>query len=99
MNQLDPALKRLLKQASDEACGEREEAPFGFAARVVGLSRAPGPVTLFQQLQQTAWVLTCASLTLIFFWGLVAFLVQSTAPVPAPELPSALSFLASNLNR
>ncbi len=98
MNELDAALKCLLKRAREGATSEPEEAPFGFAGRVLASRRQTRAATLLQELQQTAWVLTCVSLTLIFFCGVVVLLAQRSAPVPAPELPSALSFLASNLN-
>lgn len=105
MNKLDPALKRLLKWSSGAvrapwtSTSEPETAPFGFSARVVASAagKMVRPLTLLEELQQSAWSLTCGSLALIVCVGFVfVFLIQSSAPVPAAEISSALSFLANN---
>jgi hypothetical protein len=97
MNKLNPELKRLLERARQGSTTAPEEAPFGFAARVVASRRRVQNTTFFQELQQTAWAITVVSLTIIILWGMV-LVTQRTVAAPAPELPSALSFLASNLN-
>ena len=97
MNELDPDLKRLIKWAREASPTKPGEAPFGFARRVLVSRRQFQAPTLLQELQETAWGLTCVSLTLIVCGGLV-LASQRSAPAPAPELPSALSFLASHLN-
>jgi hypothetical protein len=97
MNKLNPELKRLIQRARQGSTSAPEEAPFGFAARVVASRRRVQNTTFFQELQHTAWAITVVSLAIITLWGLV-LVTQRTASAPAPELPSALSFLASNLN-
>jgi hypothetical protein len=97
MSKLNPELKRLMQQVREASPTPSEKAPFGFAARVLASRRQVQNATFFQELQQTAWALTVVSLTVIILWGIV-LVTERSAPAPTPELPSALSFLASNLN-
>ena len=64
MNKLDPSLKRLLKLSRTAPAPEPEQAPFGFPGRVIASGRRPQPTTLFEELQQKAWGIACASLAL-----------------------------------
>ena len=99
MNQLDPDLKRLLKWASKATPAEPEEAPFGFSGRVLASTRALQVSTLFEQLQRTAWGLSCVALGLIVCGAVVVFLSERSSPPSTEEFSSALSYLASNLPR
>ncbi len=98
MNELDPALKRLLKWTREAPRSMPVEAPFGFGGRVLAAQRQSQVPTLLQELQRTAWSLICISLVLIICGGLL-LVSQRSAPASAPaaELPSALGFLASNV--
>src|SRR4030095_1540952 len=96
MNKLDPRLKRLFKWSVEALASKSEEIPFGFPGRIWALSRRVQPPTLLQELQQTAWSLTCVSLALIIFGGLL-LVSQPSAPEPVAEISSALNFVASNL--
>jgi len=96
MNKLDPDLKRLLQWARAASPPEPEEAPFGFSARVLAAGRPVQAPTLFPELRRTAWALSFASLALIVYAGLV-LISQRSAPPPAAEFSSALSFLASDI--
>jgi hypothetical protein len=96
MNELDPRLKRLLKISLTAAAPEPEQVPFGFAGRVIASARPAHPTTLLQELQQTAWAITCASLALVIGGTLVLLSQQATA-APEPEISSALNFVANNL--
>ncbi len=98
MNKLDPDLKRLLEWAREASASEIEAAPFGFPGRVLASRRLVQTPSLYQELQRAAWILTGASLVLILCGGIV-LANQRPDPAPAAELPSALSFLASNLPR
>ena len=95
MNRLDPELKRLLKWASPVL---PEEAPFGFSGRVLASRKPPQAPTVFEELQSSAWGLSCVALVLILC-GTLVFASQRSAPPAAEEVSSALSFLASNLPR
>jgi hypothetical protein len=97
MNKLDPELKRLMTWAGRAAPAQKEEAPFGFANRVVAL-RPAQPGSLLIALRQIALTSACVSLAVIL-GGLVVLARQVHAPEPARGIPSALSFLASNLIR
>lgn len=97
MNKLDPELKRLMAWADRAAPAQTKEAPFGFASRVVAL-RPAQPSSLLIALRQIAWTSACVSLAVIL-GGLVVLARQVHAPEPARGIPSALSFLASNLIR
>jgi hypothetical protein len=96
MNELNPNLKRLLKWAQAATPSKPEEAPFGFPGRVLAAQRPVQAPTLFQELQRTAWGITCASLALVMGGGLV-LLNQRSSPPPEPEISSALNFVANNL--
>jgi hypothetical protein len=98
MNELDPALKRLLKWARQASPSKPEEAPYGFPGRVLASRRPARASTLFQELQRAAWGLSWAALALIVCGGLV-LVSQRSAPPPTQEFSTALSFLASNLPR
>jgi hypothetical protein len=96
MNELDPDLKRLLGWARADSPSKREEAPFGFSTRVLATQR-PGRVpTLLEDLQQTAWGLTCVALVTIAV-GCLLLVSQRSGLAPAAELPSAVGYLASNM--
>jgi hypothetical protein len=98
MNELDPDLKKLIKWSREASPSRPNEAPFGFAGRVLASRNGVQAPTLFQELQQAAWGLRWASLALIICGGLV-LAMQRSAPPPTGELSSALSYLASNLPR
>jgi|KBSMisStandDraft_5_1062788.scaffolds.fasta_scaffold52094_2 hypothetical protein len=103
MNQLDPSLKRLLKwsrsaSAASVSAPTPEEAPFGFAGRVVAsawVTRAQPATTLVQELQRTAWGIACVSLALLLCGALV-LLSQGGPPAPEADISSALNFVANN---
>ena len=96
MNQLDPELKRLLKWAGKASASEPEAAPFGFSGRVLASRRVVRGPTLFEELQRTAWGLSCMALGLILCGALV-FISERSSPPLTEEFSSALSFLATDL--
>jgi len=96
MNELDPDLKRLLQWARAALPSEPEQAPFRFSTRVLAANRQSRVPTLLQELQRTAWGLTCLALATIAC-GCLVLVSQRSGPAPAAELPSAVSYLASNL--
>ncbi len=96
MSALDPELKRLLKWARNAPTPQPEEIPFGFCGRVLASRQPAPPPTLLQELQSTAWALSCAALALIVC-GAIVLLSQRSSPPPTEEVSSALNFLASNL--
>ena len=96
MSELDPDLKRLLKWAHAFSPSESEEAPFGFSTRLLAANRRAQVPTLLEELQQTAWGLTCVALATIACGCLLLF-SQSSGPAPAADLPSAVSYVANNL--
>ncbi len=98
MNELDPALKRLLKRARKPAGYRSEETPYGFSTRVLhSLKPAKGPL-LLQEFQRAAWGLSWVAVALILCGALL--LLSQNSPTPGtPQLSSALSFLASNFPR
>ncbi len=97
MNQLDPALKRLLKWARAASPAKPDEAPFAFSGRVLASRKPPQALTFVEELQNTAWGLSWVALVLIVC-GTIVFVSQRSSP-PAEEYSSALGFLASNLPR
>ena len=98
MSALDPELKRLLKWARNAPISKPEEIPFGFSGRVVA-SRQPARLpTLFEQLQDAAWALSCVALFFIV-GGAIVLMSQRSSPPPVEQASSALNFLASNLPR
>ena len=96
MNELDPDLKRLLKWVGAASPPEPGEAPFGFSTRVLAVNRQSRVPTLLDELQRAAWALTCIALATIAC-GCLVLVHQRSGPSPAAELPSAVSYLASNL--
>ncbi len=96
MNELHPGLKRLLKWAREASPSQPPEAPFGFSGRVLGSRQEVRAATLLRDLQRSAWALTCGSLVLIVGGGIL-IASQGSAPEPAAELSSTLTFLANNL--
>lgn len=96
MSELDPELKRLLKWARAASPSQPEQAPFGFSGRVLASTKPVQAPTLLQELQQTAWGLSCASLALIICGGLVLVSLPS-APAPAAEISAVLNSVANNL--
>ena len=96
MSELDPDLKRLLKWARAAVPSELEEAPLGFASRVLAGGKPVAMPGLLHELQRVAWGLSCASLALILCGGLI-WVSQRATPPPAGELSAALSFLANHL--
>ncbi len=96
MNELDLDLKRLLKWARAASQPESGEAPFGFSTRVLAARRPSRVPTLLDDLQQTAWGLTCIALVTIAC-GCLVLVSQRSGLASAAELPSAVSCLASNL--
>jgi hypothetical protein len=95
MSELDPQLKRLFKWARTGAPSEPEQAPFGFSTRVLAARRQIRVPTLLEELQQAAWGLACVALATIAF-GCLVLLSQRAGPAPAADLPSAVSYVASN---
>ena len=95
MSELDPELKRLFKWSRLTASPQSEEAPLGFGGRVVARRGPASRPTLLLELHQVAWAFMCGSVALIIF-GVVVLEKQGSAPQPASEFSSALSFLASN---
>ncbi|HEV2391672.1 MAG TPA: hypothetical protein VG146_04825 [Verrucomicrobiae bacterium] len=98
MNRMDPELKRLLKWARRASPVLPEQAPFGFSGRVLASRKPPQAPTVFEELQSSAWGLSCAALVLILC-GTLVFVSQRSAPSPAEPFSSALSFLVSNLSQ
>jgi hypothetical protein len=98
MNKLHPELKRLLKWAREASPSKPEDAPFGFAGRVLASRNVVQAPTLIQELQRTALGLSCVSLALIVCAGLV-LISHRSAPPPTGEVSSALGFVASNFVR
>ena len=96
MNELDPALKRLLKLAQVASLSKPEEAPFGFVGRVLASRENGQPPTLLQELQQSAWGLGWPSLALVIC-GVLVLVSQRPAPGPEAEISSVLNFVANNL--
>lgn len=96
MNELDPSLKRLFKLSRTELAPEPEQAPFGFAGRVVGGAKLARPITFIEELQQKAWGIVWASFALVVAAALV-LLSQRASAAPEPEISSALNFVANNL--
>lgn len=96
MNELDPALKRLMKWSRKASPTAPEEVPFGFAGRVTASSKFFPTPTLLAELQHIAWGLACVSLAVIVS-GFLLLMNQTSAPPPASEIPSALDFVANYL--
>ena len=98
MSELDPELKRLLKWARNVPVSKPDEIPFGFSGRVLAARQPARLPTLFEQLQDAAWALSCVALFLIV-GGAMVLLSQRSSPPSVEEASSALNFLASNLPR
>ena len=96
MNELDPALKRLMRWSRIASPHMPEEAPFGFAGRVAASSKLGSAPTLLNELQRIAWGLACVSLAVIVS-GFLLLMRQPSPPPPASEIPSALDFVANYL--
>ena len=96
MNRLDPHLKRLFTWAHRDSPAQPEAAPFGFPSRVAALRKSAPNGSLLFELKQLAWTSVCVSLAVIVCATVVLF-SQGHAPEPATGLPTALSFLVSNL--
>jgi len=96
MNELDPALKRLMKWSRKALPPGPEQAPFGFAGRVAASSKRVHGSTLLAELHQLAWGLACASLAVIVS-GFLLLMNQPSPPPPASEIPSVLDFVANYL--
>jgi len=96
MNELDPDLKRLLRWARPSSPTESEEAPFGFSTRAVAAPRPCRRPTMLEDLQRTAWGLTCIALVTIAC-GCLLLVSKRSELAPAAELPSAVSYLASHM--
>jgi hypothetical protein len=96
MNQLDPHLKRLFTWTHRGSPAQPEAAPFGFAGRVVALRKTVKNGSLLFELKQLAWTSACVSLAVIIC-GAALLISQGHAPEPVTGLPTALSFLVSNL--
>jgi hypothetical protein len=100
MSPLDPNLKRLLmhsRRALTEQDQLPNEAPFGFASRVVGAWSPASPVSVLSDLQRHARLSSCLAVVVIVIGGAV-FLGWTRAPHPASGLPTALSFAANQLS-
>src|SRR6516225_7745634 len=95
MSELDPDLKRLFKWVRAASPSEPAEAPFGFSTRVLAASRQTRVPTLLEELQQSAWGLACVALATIAC-GCLVLLSLRAGPAPAADLPSAVSYVASN---
>ena len=99
MNRLHPDLKRLIDWAKrSQPLEPPEVAPFGFAGRVVASRNRLRSRTLLSDLQGMALASACLSVVVILC-GLIVLARQDHAPEPANSLPSALSFVASNLHQ
>ncbi len=98
MSALDPELKRLFKWAGEAPASKPEWMPVGFHARVLDSRQPAQPPTLLEELQRTAWGLSCVALALILC-GAIVLMSQSSAPPPTEELSSALNFIAGTLPR
>jgi hypothetical protein len=96
MSELDPSLKRLLKLSRSESDPEPEPAPYGFPARVAASAKRARHTTLFEELQERALGIACASLALVLA-GTVVLLSQRLSTAPEPEISSAMNFVANNL--
>lgn len=96
MNELDPELNRLIKWSRKASPPGPAAAPFGFAGRVVASRKLCNIPTLLHELQQGAWALACASLTVIVCGGLI-LVSQPSTPAPATGISSALDFVANHL--
>lgn len=96
MNKPNSELKRLMAWASRAAPPRPEEAPFGFAGRVVAKWNPNRARSLWFELQHLAWPSAFASAGVILA-GLVVLLAQTGVPEPAATLSSALPFLVNNL--
>jgi len=96
VNRLDSDLKRLMNWARRALPRQPEEAPLGFAARVVAAWTPARVPTLLLELQQLAWALAWVSAA-VMLCGVVVLLSQAHAPEPAAGFSSALRFLASSL--
>ena len=96
MNKLDPSLKRLLKLSRSVSDTEPEQSPYGFSGRVVVSAKHARHTTLFEELQERALGIACASLALLLA-GTVVLLSQKMSAAPEPEISSALNFVANNL--
>ena len=95
MSELDASLKRLLKLSRSAPDPEPEQAPYGFPGRVVSAKHARH-TTLFEELQERALGIACASLALVLA-GTVVLLSQRMSAAPEPEISSAMNFVANNL--
>jgi hypothetical protein len=98
MNRLDSHLKRLMIWAGRASRPQPEQPPLGFSSRVVASWNPALSGSLLFELKRFAWASACVSLAVIL-GGAVVLATQAHAPEPATSLPSALSFLASNLTQ
>lgn len=96
MSKLNPELKRLMAWSGRAAPGQPEEAPFGFASRVVARWSPKKARTLFFELQQLVWPSVLVSVAVIV-GGMLVMLNQARLPEPASAFSSALPFLMNNL--
>lgn len=96
MNRLHPDLKRLMIWSGRASPPQPEEAPFGFAGRVVAAWTPAQAPTLFLELQRIAWASACVSAA-VMLCGVLVLVSQAHAPEPAAAFSSALRFLASSL--
>jgi hypothetical protein len=96
VNRLDSDLKRLMAWAGRALPRQPEEAPFGFAGRVVAAWKPAQAPTLFLELQRIALVCACVSVA-VALCGVLVLASQAHAPEPADAFSSALRFLASSL--
>jgi hypothetical protein len=95
MNRLNADLKRLLKRAGQTSQLQSEEAPFGFASRVVAAWNPARTSTPLFELQQIAWLSVGVS-TVVILCAIAILLSQPRVPESAAGLTSAIQFLASN---
>lgn len=100
MNPLDSDLKRLLahsrqSQASAEVLSQ--EAPPGFASRVVAARSPLAPVSVLGDIQRHARLSSYLAVAVIVA-GVAVYLGRPRAPHPASGLPTALSFAANQLS-
>jgi len=98
MNRLHPDLKRLMAWSSRSLPPEPDEAPLGFAGRVVAAWNSAHTPSLFAQLQRLAWSSAWASAPVILC-GAVFLVSQAQVPEPVAGLASALRFLVSNFTQ
>jgi len=96
MNQLDPQLKRLMVWArhAERRKSHGDQAPRGFAGRVVSSWGSVPPRSLLSDLTQLAWI-ACSIALVVIVVGSSVLVHNTRHPELTGSLPSALNFAAS----